>query len=364
MKSDVIIIGAGVLGISLAYHLAKRGKRVIVLERESSFGQHASSRNAGMIRQLYRHHKLTEWAKRSINDWPTHIAKAAFKQTGSYIVGRETPEHHKSLFETRAVKINTENGEREIPAVYSKGDGLLDPGDYLQLLIKATDKTTVKYYYNCGVQSLEKVNDNWEVFTRNGVVLRSEVVVNAAGAWLNRFLEPYCPWLAVKAGAFARHLFVVTGFKSGFMPESDCGFYWSEYQDWYLRNWDKFDRLVSICDQTAANPDVFVARTNVSEVLAERLSIALPEQAKSLSLKKSWHCFRTYADDQLPIFGEDCETSGLFWLGAFGGFGMSTSFGATADAADYICGKKVSDVQDFSPGRTRAPVLGSQIAIG
>ncbi|MCB0346448.1 MAG: FAD-binding oxidoreductase, partial [Bdellovibrionales bacterium] len=64
-QPEVVIIGAGILGISLAYHLARRGRTVVVLERESTYGAHASGKTAGMFRQLYRNPQLTEWAKRS-----------------------------------------------------------------------------------------------------------------------------------------------------------------------------------------------------------------------------------------------------------------------------------------------------------
>ena len=68
---------------------------------------------------------------------------------------------------------------------------------------------------------------------------------------------------------------------------------------------------------------------------------------------ESWHCFRTYTDDQLPIWGFDPEAKGLFWLAAFGGFGMSTSFGATLDAAKAISGENIAISGDFSPSRVR-----------
>ena len=54
MKADVLIIGGGLMGFSIALQLAKRGNRCIVLDKESP-GRHASGVNAGGLRQLYRH---------------------------------------------------------------------------------------------------------------------------------------------------------------------------------------------------------------------------------------------------------------------------------------------------------------------
>lgn len=52
--ASIVIIGGGVMGASIAYHLAQAGQRdVVLLERESFFGQGASGRNAGGIRYQF-----------------------------------------------------------------------------------------------------------------------------------------------------------------------------------------------------------------------------------------------------------------------------------------------------------------------
>jgi len=54
MKSDVLIIGGGLMGFSTALQLAMRGVRCMVLDKDSP-GRHASGVNAGGLRQLNRH---------------------------------------------------------------------------------------------------------------------------------------------------------------------------------------------------------------------------------------------------------------------------------------------------------------------
>jgi len=54
VKADVVIIGGGLMGSCTALHLAMRGRRVIVVEKDSP-GRHASGVNAGGLRQLNRH---------------------------------------------------------------------------------------------------------------------------------------------------------------------------------------------------------------------------------------------------------------------------------------------------------------------
>src|SRR3990170_834316 len=53
-SAEVVIIGGGVMGASIAYHLAKAGQRdVVLLEREPFFGQGATGRCAGGIRYQF-----------------------------------------------------------------------------------------------------------------------------------------------------------------------------------------------------------------------------------------------------------------------------------------------------------------------
>jgi len=52
--ADVIVIGGGIHGCSTALHLAMRGLRPLVVEKDYA-GRHASGVNAGGVRQLARH---------------------------------------------------------------------------------------------------------------------------------------------------------------------------------------------------------------------------------------------------------------------------------------------------------------------
>ncbi len=53
-NADVIIIGAGIIGCSAAYNLAKKGVSVLVLEAGDTIGDGGSSRNGGGVRQSGR----------------------------------------------------------------------------------------------------------------------------------------------------------------------------------------------------------------------------------------------------------------------------------------------------------------------
>src|SRR5688500_7518025 len=47
--ADIVVIGGGVIGVAVARALAQNGREVILLEAESAFGTHTSSRNSEVI---------------------------------------------------------------------------------------------------------------------------------------------------------------------------------------------------------------------------------------------------------------------------------------------------------------------------
>jgi sarcosine oxidase subunit beta len=69
--SDVVIVGAGAIGSAAAYYLAKRGRRVTVLEKGGCVGGGGSSRNGGGVRQSGRHAAELPLAMYGVkNLWP------------------------------------------------------------------------------------------------------------------------------------------------------------------------------------------------------------------------------------------------------------------------------------------------------
>jgi L-2-hydroxyglutarate oxidase LhgO len=46
---DILIIGAGVVGLAIASRVSREGRKVYILERNESFGRETSSRNSGTI---------------------------------------------------------------------------------------------------------------------------------------------------------------------------------------------------------------------------------------------------------------------------------------------------------------------------
>jgi glycine/D-amino acid oxidase-like deaminating enzyme len=99
MDADVVVIGAGALGLTTALHCALSGRSVLVLERRTA-GSQASGRAAGLFKSVQADELRTRLARRSITrastfaDWagtPLPVASS-----GSFLIAR-TPQHRRFL---------------------------------------------------------------------------------------------------------------------------------------------------------------------------------------------------------------------------------------------------------------------------
>ncbi|HEY6103035.1 MAG TPA: FAD-dependent oxidoreductase, partial [bacterium] len=68
-ETDVVVIGAGVHGASAAYHLARAGKSVALLERRT-IGSGSSGASGGIIRSHYSTRSMIRLAHRAATRWP------------------------------------------------------------------------------------------------------------------------------------------------------------------------------------------------------------------------------------------------------------------------------------------------------
>src|ERR1700758_1550032 len=99
MDADVVVIGAGALGLSTALHCALVGRSVVVLERLTA-GSQASGRAAGLFKSVQADELRTRLARRSITLAATFAEWAgeplAVSSSGSFLIAR-TPEHRDYL---------------------------------------------------------------------------------------------------------------------------------------------------------------------------------------------------------------------------------------------------------------------------
>lgn len=204
-KTDITIIGAGVIGLAIAYELSNLGKEVVVLEKNASFGEETSSRNSEVIHAglYYRPHSLkAETCIRGGRLLYELCAKhnITHKKLGKLVVaptGDETAEieglyrnalscgvENLSLFDRDAVKKMSVDIDVKT-ALYSPDSGIIDSHRLMRFFFEsAQDKGAIFAFLN-EVVDIKKTQDNYRIRvkeTGGGLFdFQSQAVINSAG---------------------------------------------------------------------------------------------------------------------------------------------------------------------------------------
>ena len=199
---DAVVIGGGIHGSSAALNLARKGLRVLVLEKER-VGRHASTANAGGVRTLLRHTAEVPLALAAREIW--HDIKAELgDDCGYHTVGQlAIAENEDALAKLvqRADEMRTLGYDHEevvdrktvqqlalgisdhvCGGLYVRDDGAANPFQATHAFRRAAAKIGVQFREGATVTQLGRVGDGWQVGW-NDQQTNTAYVVNTAGAW-------------------------------------------------------------------------------------------------------------------------------------------------------------------------------------
>ena len=202
--AQAVIIGGGVIGCSVAYHLAKLGWRDVVLLERRRLTCGTTWHAAGLIGQLRATPNLTRLAKYSADLYLGLEGETGqptgFKQNGSIGLARTTERltelrrqaamgracglevHELTPGEARELYPLIEVGDLA-GAIHIPADGQANPIDIAQALAKGARRNGARIVEGCRVTGIAKANGRVTgVETELGPV-RADVVVNCAGMW-------------------------------------------------------------------------------------------------------------------------------------------------------------------------------------
>lgn len=204
--ADLIIIGAGVQGASLAFHLAQRGINALVLEKKF-VAAGATGRSSGLVRMHYDVRQDTELAWVSFQyfrNWKEVVGGegCGFTRTGFIqFVARQDTQNLKSNVVTQqeigvpAFLIKADDIRRLAPsfttedvelAAYEPESGYAMPSDTANALMNAARQKGVRLIQDCVVTAV--IVEGGKVIgvrTSQGE-FSAPTVVNAAGAWAGK----------------------------------------------------------------------------------------------------------------------------------------------------------------------------------
>ncbi len=206
-QARVVIIGGGIVGVNIAYHLAKLGWTDIILCEKGEIASGESSHAAGLVTQFATSQTLMQFRKYSIE---LYSGLHLFDHVGSLRVASSKDqllELRRSVSRAKAIGMDVEiispeealhimpqiSKENLYGAIYLPHDGQLDPYTTTTTMARLCREMGVKvktYVRVTGFELSPKGEIN-RVLTDQGLI-QTEIVVNAAGMW--------APQIAAMAG--------------------------------------------------------------------------------------------------------------------------------------------------------------------
>ena len=347
--TDIVVIGAGIAGASVAAHLAE-SHRVILTEREDRPGYHSTGRSAALFTEIYGNsliRALTRASRAFLFAPPPSFSESPLTRprgclyiatTGQLDSLRDFAALPDIAPATRPVSVADARNLCPVLREDYVAGALLEPDSndidvhalhhgYLRLLKSRNGRIL----NSAPVHALERAGDGWTV--RAGAeTLTAPIIVNAAGAWADEIaalagiarvgLVPFRrtavlidppPGMAVNSWPFVNDIDEQFYFK----PEGGSLF-------------------LSPADETPAEPcDAQPDEWDVATVV-DRVQSATTLQINRL--KARWAGLRTFATDRTPVVGFSREAEGFFWLAGQGGYGIQTAPALSRAAAALALG--------------------------
>lgn len=215
IKFDVVTIGAGVMGCSIALEVSKQGLKTAMIDRDRP-GQHASYKAGGMLgaqNEFHQDSPLFQLAQSSRKLFPD-LQSNLYEMTGINIEYRETGlikmahsyEDNKSLvrqfnflklFNKEVEALSNDDilkfgGKTIMPnnhfSFYIPGDGQVNANKYTHALTNAAVENGVMRISDTEVLTIHQHEGSYELVTSRGSIFSSKVVLTA-GAWTDHLLK-------------------------------------------------------------------------------------------------------------------------------------------------------------------------------
>lgn len=206
---DVLIIGAGVVGNSIARELSRYNLNICVLEKEQDVGMGTSSRNSGVLHSGIHYKPGTLRARldvlgNSLMKDMCRELKVKIDYIGKLTVAFDdkdvrTLERIKEQGEANGVPglemLDAEQMKRKQPdvggikALWSPSTGIICPYGLTIALAENAADNGARFFLGHEVSSIQRNGQGFIVKTSNGDSFKTRVLINAAGLFSDRICE-------------------------------------------------------------------------------------------------------------------------------------------------------------------------------
>ncbi|MFY8084131.1 MAG: NAD(P)/FAD-dependent oxidoreductase [Rubrivivax sp.] len=369
---DVIVLGAGMAGASIAAELAPH-RRVLLLEREDQPGRHTTGRSAAMFFESYGNatvRGLTRASRAFLEQPPEGFAEVPLMspRAALFVAGQEALPRLQAMIDAPDAaptlrRLSPAQTLALVPILRPEavaGGALDDSGcdmevaAILQGYLRLARRGGAQVVLGGTDVLLQRAGGLWTVDSRAGR-FQAPVVVNATGAWADE--------LARQAGAQP----------VGLQPMRRTAMTIPAPQGHDTRHWPM---VIDVDETVYFKPDagqMLLSPANEDpmppcDVAPEELDIALAvhrfEELTTVPVKRiahRWAGLRSFVADRSPVAGWDPRAEGFFWLAGQGGYGIQMAPALARAAAAMLLGQALpADIaaqgvtpQALSPDRLR-----------
>jgi sarcosine oxidase, subunit beta len=366
--ADVVVVGGGVIGCSLACHLARAGQRVVLLERET-LGSQSTARCAGGVRQQFSAElnvRMQRYSVARLEHFEEEIGHALdFRQIG-YLFLLTEPAQVESFQEQfqmwrrcglqEARWLTAEDAQRLSPAIavedvlaatFCPSDGLASPVDVTDGYAAAARRAGAVLLEGCAATGIEVGRGRVTgVRTTRGVV-STPLAVNAAGPWAGRVAA--LAGIDLPVEPYPRHVFVseatpAVARDNPMTIDLASTFYFHPEGDGILFGMGERDERPTF--EQRVDP-AFLEK--VGAVAERRLPLLL-----DLGIRTSWVGLYETTPDHQPFLGPVDEVEGVWCACGFSGHGFQMAPAVGHLLTQLILeGRSDLDLTPFSPQRRR-----------
>ena len=371
--AEIVIVGGGVVGASIAYHLTKLGKRDVVLVERKRLTSGTTWHAAGLVGQLRATANLTKLAQYTTSLYAGLEAETGqatgFLQRGSISIATnserlEELKRGASMAKTFGLEVH-EVGASEIKAkwpllnvddvaggVFLPNDGQTNPIDTTIALIKGATARGARVFENIKVTSIKSDGKRVRGVVTDEGEIAADVVVLATGLW-TRALAKSC---GVNAPLQAcEHFYIVTEPFPGLTPDlpvlrdpDHCAYYKEDAGKLLLGAFEPDAKpwaLDGIPEdfEFGELPEDFEHFTPILEAAMRRL----PALAK-VGIRKFFNGPESFTPDVRYMLGEAPELERLYVAAGFNSIGIQSAGGAGKALAEWIIdGHPPMDLSDI-----------------
>jgi sarcosine oxidase subunit beta len=351
-SSEVLVLGAGIVGCALAYHLGRKGVRSVTVYDPRTPAAGATGRAAGVVTEQLWNRWDVEVTRESHREYATLCARwdpEAYLQNG-FVRWTSHPDAVAAVEEARerlkgwgvaVEEASPSDLKRWLPAgrfddvraaIFSPHDACVTPSSVTTIYAEAARQGGASFDFGRPMLSVGHTAAGWQVKTPTGDILARTLVV-AAGAWSKTLLRslghpiPLTPY-RTQAALLRPSRPALETFPT--LHDIDLDIYVRPEAQGRLLGGDGTEKV-------EADPERFIpgGDSQFLEHLAVSLGDRLPGWADS-EVVSAWAGVCTSTFDRRPIIGVLARNPDLFVATGFNGFGVMRAGGVARRLADLI----------------------------